>query len=350
MKYILLVAVCWSLSAGCQPKEQKTITPINPEIEASVSSKTYPVLDSIQRIDPAINAIISPDAMIEILADGFEWSEGPLWLPDKNLILFSDIPNNAIFQWDEKSGAKICIQPSGYTGDLIRGGEAGSNGLLLDNQGRLVLCMHGDRRVARYNGDFAENHSFETIVDKYNNKRLNSPNDAVYKRTGELYFTDPPYGLEGNVNDPNKELTFQGVYRVEKSGNIQLLTDALTRPNGIAFSPDESKLYVANSDPERAIWMVYNVDKSGHIDAGDIFYDATHLVGKEKGLPDGLKVDDSGNVFATGPGGVWIFNPGGKVLGKIRTGQATSNCGFNEDKSVLYITADMYLMRVKLTG
>ena len=343
-------ALCLIIFAGCQLKDQKKGTATTTEVKELPSAKSYVLLDSIERIDPEINAIISPDAMIEVLAEGFEWSEGPLWLPDKNQLLFSDIPNNAVFQWDENHGAKICIQPSGYTGEDQRGGEAGSNGLLLDQQQRLVLCMHGDRRVARYTGDFDSNHRFETIVDSYNGKRLNSPNDAVYKSTGELYFTDPPYGLEGNINDPNKELPFQGVYRVEKSGNVQLLTDGLSRPNGIAFSPDESKLYVANSDPEKAIWMVFNIDAQGQIDAGKIFYDATSLVAHEKGLPDGLKVDDAGNVFATGPGGVWVFNPEGKVLAKIRTGQATSNCAFNEDKSALYITADMYLMRVKLTG
>jgi gluconolactonase len=189
---------------------------------------------------------------------------------------------------------------------------------------------------------------FTTLADRYDGKRFNSPNDAVFNSKGELFFTDPPYGLAQQENDPSKELDYQGVFRVDTSGTVHLLTDELTRPNGLAFSPDESKLYVANSDPERAIWMVYDMQEDGSLVNGKVFYDATDKVAREKGLPDGMKVDDAGNIYATGPGGVWVFSPEGEQIGLVRTGQATSNCAFNADKSILYITADMYIMRLSL--
>ena len=187
-----------------------------------------------------------------------------------------------------------------------------------------------------------------TIADKYQGMRFNSPNDAVYHSNGDLYFTDPPYGLPKNVDDPDKEIPFQGVYRVKPDGTVDLLTNKLTRPNGLAFSPDEKILYVAVSDPKGAIWMAYDLAPNGLFKSERLFYDATELVGKEKGLPDGMKVDANGNIFATGPGGVFVFNSEGKVLGKIRTGQATSNCAIGNNGKVLYITADMYLQRVRL--
>ena len=186
------------------------------------------------------------------------------------------------------------------------------------------------------------------MADKFDGKRLNSPNDACYHSNGDLYFTDPPYGLEGNVNDPAKEIEFQGVYRLTANGHVELLTDKLSRPNGIAFSPDEKKLYVANSDPEKALWMVYDVLPDGNITEGRVFFDASAKAGKEKGLPDGLKVNKMGYIFATGPGGVWVFNPEGKHLGTIKTTQATANCAFDAEEKILYITADMYLLRVNL--
>jgi gluconolactonase len=190
--------------------------------------------------------------------------------------------------------------------------------------------------------------NYKTLASAFKGKRFNSPNDATYKSDGDLYFTDPPYGLPQRMDDPNKELDYQGVYRLSQEGELTLLTTEFTRPNGIAFSPDEKKLYIANSDPELAIWKVFDVLEDGSIRAGKVFFDATELVPMEKGLPDGLKVDNGGNLFATGPGGVFVFSPEGKVLGKIKTGQATSNCAFNEDKSTLYITADSYVLRVRL--
>ena len=189
---------------------------------------------------------------------------------------------------------------------------------------------------------------FITLAGQFEGKRLNSPNDAVYYSNGDLYFTDPPYGLENGEDDTEKELDFQGVYVLKKDGDLVLLTTELSRPNGIGLSPDEKTMYVANSDPERAIWMAYNLLPDGILGEGRVFFDATNLTDKEKGLPDGLKVHSSGTLFATGPGGVFVFSPDGKHLGTIKTTEATANCAFDESESCLYITADMYLLRVRL--
>jgi gluconolactonase len=333
--YSLLVFlfVCLSISS-CQLQDKET------------GEQT---IGSIERYDAEMDQVIPGGAVIHILAHGFEWSEGPLWISEGNYLIFSDIPPNRIYKWSMEDSISIYLEPSGYTGDQPRKGEPGSNGLLLDPAGALILCQHGDRRVARMEAPLSDPQPvYITLAGLYDDKRLNSPNDACYHSNGDMYFTDPPYGLEGNVDDPGKELDFQGVYKLSPDGSLQLLTKDLSRPNGIALSPDEKTIYVANSDPERAIWMAYDVQSDGSIANGRLFYDATDWVGKEKGLPDGLKVNNNGYLFATGPGGVWIFNPDGKHLGMIKTTQATANCAFNEEESVLYITADMYLLCVDL--
>ena len=243
----------------------------------------------------------------------------------------------------EGEAASVFLKPSGYTGTSSRGGEPGSNGLVLDSVGRLVLCQHGDRRVVRVEKDGR----WTTLVDRYKGKRLNSPNDAVFKSNGDLYFTDPPYGLQGEDRKTLGELGFCGVYRLATDNRLTLLTDQMTRPNGIAFSPDEKTLYVANSDPKRAVWMAFDVTDDGLIAHGRVLYDATAWVGKRKGLPDGMTVDRSGNLFATGPGGVNVFAPDGTFLGRIDPGEATANCTFGDDGSTLYVTADMVLCRIK---
>ncbi len=293
--------------------------------------------------------IIPEDAVVEILAGGYDWTEGPLWLPAEKKLVFSDIPSNSIYEWSEGAGTKLFLKPSGYTGTEKRGGETGSNGLLLNAAGELILCQHGDRRMAKMNASLSNpKANFGTLAGNFEGKKLNSPNDAALHKNGRLYFTDPPYGLEQNVNDPAKELDFQGVYMLKENGELVLLTKELTRPNGIAFSPDYSKIYVANSDPERAIWMVYDVSPEGMLINGRVFFDATKMTGSLKGLPDGLKVHPNGWIFATGPGGVLIFTPEGEHLGTIYTGEATSNCAFNDDYSELFMTADDYLLRIKL--
>ncbi len=342
MKNIIAILLTYLVLLSCQTKDKKQESNKG-EIKKEV--ETFPF---IQRIDPALDRILNPRAEIEIISQGYEWTEGPLWVEGIGL-LFSDIPPNKIFRWTQNGTTELYLTPSGYTGDIPRSGEKGSNGLLLDHSGNLVLCQHGDRRIARMESDL--NHPepvFETIVGSFQGKKFNSPNDACYDSQGNLYFTDPAYGLEEKMDDPLKELDFQGVYRYSAAGELELLTKGLSRPNGIALSPDEGKLYVANSDPENAIWMVFDISDDGKIHSGKIFYNVTDLVGQEPGLPDGLKVDDQGNIFATGPGGIWIFNPDGNVLGKIKTGQATSNCAFGNNGKSLFITADMYVLKVEL--
>ena len=303
----------------------------------------------INRIAAELDAVIPADASIEVLAEGFDWAEGPLWVEAGNYLLFSDIPPNRVYKWSEGSGTSIYLEPSGYTGETPRGGEPGANGLLLHPDGSLVLCQHGDRRIARMDANLNEpNEVYESLASGYDGKRFNSPNDAAFHSNGDLYFTDPPYGLVNRMDDPAKELPFQGVYRLRSSGQVDLLTDEMSRPNGIAFSPDEKTLYVANSDPEKAIWMAYDVLEDGALSNGRIFYDVTDQVGKKKGLPDGLKVKSDGTLFATGPGGVLVFTPDARLIGIIETGQATANCAFDTNQETLYITADMYLMSVKL--
>jgi gluconolactonase len=303
----------------------------------------FPALGEVIRADSRIDRLIPAGARLEVLASGFDWSEGPVWIPDGQYLLFSDIPRNSVMKWKEGEGASLFLKPAGYTGATDYGREPGSNGLLLDSQGRLVSCEHGDRRVSV----MTKNGGKRTLVDNYQDKRLNSPNDGVYKSNGDLYFTDPPYGLPKRWDDPRRELDFCGVYRLSRSGELTLLTKEMTRPNGIAFSPDEKTLYVAQSDPKAAIWKAFSVKPDGTLGNGRVFFDATDKVGKLPGLPDGLKVDRDGNLFATGPGGVYVFAPDGTMLGRISTGERTANCAWGDDGSTLYITADMYLCRIK---
>ncbi|WP_406700377.1 SMP-30/gluconolactonase/LRE family protein [Singulisphaera sp. Ch08] len=309
--------------------------------------KEFPSLGTIERKDPRLDRLVPSGARIERLAGGYDWSEGPVWDRKGRYLLFSDVPQNTVFRWKEGEGASVYLKPSGYTGSEARGGEPGSNGLAMDAQGRLILCQHGDRCIARLEPDG----KFKVLADGYEGKRFNSPNDAVFKSNGDLYFTDPPYGLLGKNDDPKKELKFNGVFRLSKDGKVTLLTDKMTYPNGIAFSPDEKTLYVANSDPEQAIWMAYDVQQDGTLGQGKVFFDATPFAKNKalKGLPDGLKVDQKGNIFATAPGGVFIFSPDGSHLGTLATGEANGNCAWGDDGSTLYVNADMYLARIRLT-
>lgn len=302
----------------------------------------FPTMGSIERLDPALDALLAPNAVIEKLAGGFDWSEGPVWVSNGQYLLFSDVPRNIVYRWKEGEPTVEWMTPSGYTGSKQRAGEPGSNGLTLDSQGRLVLCQHGDRQIGRREKDG----KVRPLAQYYNFRRFNSPNDLVFNKSGDLYFTDPPYGLEGNLKDPAKELNFQGVFRLSK-GKVELLTRELTFPNGVALSPDEKKLYVAVSDPAKPNYWVFDINAKGLAENGRVFFSAAHLMEGRKGLPDGLKVDLKGNLWATGPGGVLIISPEGKHLGTINTGEATANCGWGNDGSVLYITADMYLCRVK---
>lgn len=319
--------------------------PLAPPATGTINTDNFPTIGKVVRLDPALDALIPKDAEIEVLATGFEWSEGAVWDKSDGSVLFSDIPRNSVMRWKEKVGTTLFLKPAGYTGASDYGKEPGSNGLGFDSEGRLISCEHGDRRISMMTKDGGK----RTLVDNYEGKRLNSPNDLAIKSNGDIYFTDPPYGLPKRWEDPRRELDFCGVYRISKEdGSLTLLTKEMTRPNGIAFSPDEKTLYVAQSDPKAAIWKAFPVKADGTLGEGKIFYDATAEVGKLKGLPDGLKVDKQGNVWATGPGGVYIFSPEGKVLGRIAPGEATANCAWGgPDGTTLYLTSDMYLARIK---
>jgi len=305
---------------------------------------------SVEWLDPGMDEIVPADAVPEIIAGGFEWTEGPLWLNDLKMLIFSDIPANAIYQWSEKDGVKLYLTPSGFTDTFKRGGETGSNGLLLDRNGKLVLCQHGDRRIARMESPLnAPEPKFQTLAGTWQGKRFNSPNDAAYNDMGDLYFTDPAYGMEKGFEDPGREIPFAGVYRCDSKGNVTLITDQLSAPNGIGFSPDGKTLYVANSGGSSgALWMTWQLKDDGTLGPGMVFFDPSEEANNRKGGPDGLKVRKDGILFATGPGGVWIFAPGGKHLGTILTGQQTSNCALDEQGKYLYMTADDYLMRIRL--
>jgi len=310
----------------------------------------YKNIGSVERFDPALDNIISANVKIEVIAEGFEWSEGPLWIEKQNMLLFSDVPMNTVFKWTEEKGKEIYLKPSGYTGaEPSKCKEPGSNGLILDAAGNLVLCQHGNRQMARMDAPLDKPEAkFITIADKYNGKRFSSPNDAVYNSAGELFFTDPPYGLQTqDDNDSKKEISFNGVYKVKTNGEVILLVDSITRPNGIALLPDENKLIIACSDGARPNWYVFDINGDS-LTNGKIFYSAAEEGKTMKGSPDGFKIDKNGNVYATGPGGVYIFNNAGKKLGMIRLDNATSNCALSPDEKTLYVTNDMYVLRVKL--
>lgn len=307
----------------------------------------------IERLDPALDSIVDPNATIEILAEGFEWTEGPVWWHQGSALLFSDIPRNTVFKWSEADGLEPFLTPSGYTGDVPRGGELGSNGLAIDGEQRLFLCQHGDRRIARLESPLAPDKKpeakFVNVADRWEGKRFNSPNDLVLHSSGAIYFTDPMYGLLKGGDPKAAEIDFMGVYRCGPDGKVSLATRAMTKPNGIAFSPDEKILYVGQSDGEAALWRAFDVQPDGSLKNEQVFFDATELVKQGlKGSPDGFKVDKNGNLLATGPGGVLVISKEGRHLGTISTGELIANCAWGDDGSTLYMTSHMYLARVKL--
>jgi gluconolactonase len=305
---------------------------------ALAAQTTFPTMGSIERLSPALDAIVPRGAVLEVLSDGHAWVEGPVWVPALRSILYSDIPNNAIYRWRDGSES-LWLQPSGYTKDVPRTGESGSNGLILSRDGRLIMAQHGDRRLARLNAPLdAPKAVFETLAGAYQGMRFNSPNDVAQRSNGDFYFTDPPYGLEGGVEP--KELDFQGVYRVTTDGTLTLLTRELSAPNGIVFSPDQSILYVSNSDAQnQGIVMAYPVRADGTLGDGRVFYQS---------WGDGMTVDQRGNLYVAGPAnGVLIISPSGEHLGTIHTTVRTSNCTFGDDGSTLYITANTHLTRVR---
>lgn len=311
-------------------------------ITACAQSK-YPTIGEVVRLDPALDALVPKESKIEVLASGFDWSEGPVWVKSGGYLLFSDVPKNTIYKWKEKEGLSEFLKPSGYTGVSGYSREPGSNGLTLNRKGELVMAEHGDRRITAMP---LKGGGKVTIAQHWQGKRFNSPNDVVQHSSGAYYFTDPPYGLPKQDKDSTREIEQFGVYRVGTDGQVTQVVSDLIRPNGLAFSPDEKTLYVAQSHSDAFI-MAYPVKADGSLGKGTIFYDSRPLMKQGlRGAPDGIRVDAKGNVFSTGPGGVLVISPQGKLLGRISTGEATANCAFGED-GWLYLTSDMYLCRIK---
>lgn len=317
-----------------------------PPVQIKSLSAPYPAVGSVERLDPALDALLAPDAVMEKLAEGFRWSEGPVWAADQSCLLFSDVPENRVYRWKDGEGMAVFLEVSGFTGTDYNGRERGSNGLTFDRSGRLVLCQHGDRRVARLTAD---GKNFETIVDRCEGKRFSSPNDLCFDRTGNLFFTDPPYGLP---SDTKQETEFNGVYRLGTDGKLSVIDRTLARPNGVALSPDERTLYVGSTEYKEPFIKAYALKADGSVASSRVFFDASELMArtKRRGGFDGMKVDSRGNIWATGPGGVLIFSPDGKHLGTLLTGQPTANCAFGgADGKSLFITANNQLLRIKTT-
>ena len=345
MKNILFLVslYCLAVSCGCNTPQEKD--------KIGVKDSTIAV-GKIELYDSSAADIIDSNAVIEIIGRNYKWSEGPVWVPAKKMLLFSAVLENKIYKWDGRDSPLVYLSPSGYTDTAYRAGENGSNGLALDKDGNLLLCQSGNRQVVRLNSPLeTPKPEFTVLAPNYEGKKFNSPNDLVADRKNNIYFTDPIYGLPKRADDPTRELNFEGVYRISSDGKLSLLIDSISRPNGIALSADERILYVGSSDDRHTGWYAYHLDANGNIESGGVLLDGTAM--KEKATvkqgADGFKVDKYGNIFGSGPDGVNIISPAGKLLGLIRVyHRPTSNCAFNETKDVLYITADDVVLRVRL--
>ena len=302
-------------------------------------------IGSVERLSDEMDKFISIDSKIEIIAKGFSWSEGPVWSKKLNAVLFSDVPKNIIYKWDQKNGLDVFLDKIGYSGIVPNSKKSGTNGLIIDHNGNLIICMHGDRRLVKLT-DWKSNKVFP-IITSFNNKLFNSPNDLVYDSKKNLFFTDPPYGLQGGDNDKLKELEFNGVFRLSNNGQLKVLIKNLSRPNGIAISVDEKTLYVANSDSKNPVIMKYKITNEG-VENPEVFFNGTELSKKEIGLFDGLKIHPTGTVFATGPGGVLLINPDGNHIGTIKTEVRSANCAFDDKFEYLYMTSHQYLTRIRI--
>ncbi len=312
------------------------------------AQETKPNIGTIEFSSNELSRLIKKDAKIEIVAEGFQFTEGPIWVEKEKMLLFSDVPANTVYKWTEAKGKEVYLKPSGYTSSETRGGFLGSNGLLLSQDGNLLLCQHGDRRIARMDAPLnAPKTNYVTVAGEYKGKKLNSPNDLFLTAAGDLYFTDPSYGFEGGMNDPKKEISFQGVYKMNKAGLVTLLTDSIEQPNGIGIFPGGKTLLVSNSADKKNGWYTYDITANGSLTNGKDFYNVKEE--KAPGGCDGFKIDKAGNVFATGPGGLWIFDKTGKLLGKIKlNGIVAANCALTPDGKTIFITASNYLLRVKM--
>jgi gluconolactonase len=346
LKTLLLPVVSAFCLASCQNVAYK-----QPAGKQTDSIAPKAVERKVLILDPEALNILDSTAAIDVIASGFKWAEGPLYISSGNYLLFSDVPANKIYKWQEGKDTSVFLDHSGTPGPIVDPKEPGSNGLVVNKHGELVLCQQGERRIARMTAPLSNPKPlFVSLAAKFQGKRFNSPNDAVYRSNGDLYFTDPPYGFSKGIQDPAKQLPFQGVYCLKPDGRLLLVTDELPYPNGIAFSPDQKYLFVSNSDDSNKIWMKYELDQNGRIKSKQLFYHAAAFDGKNSGNPDGMKMSKKGYLFASGPEGIWIFNPAGKVIAKILTGELTSNCAFTADERELYITCNHFIMRCRLKG
>jgi len=338
-RWFFYIAFSFLLFASCNTKD-KADSYENIPNDSLTAKLTIEVFDSM-----ALNSV-DPNAPIEILAKGFYWSEGPLWVDELQAILFSDVPANKIYQWNEKDSLTVYLESAGHTGEENKDSDKGPNGLILTRENKLLLCQHGDRRIARLDDDLKKPQpQFITIADTYKGKKFNSPNDLTMDRAGTIYFTDPPYGLPENKTGA---IGINGVFKVSPNKEVSLLVDSLTMPNGIGLSPDEQTLYINQSDPNNPVLYRYEIAESGVLENGKVIFDFRAFAKDARGLPDGLKVHPSGHIFATGPGGVHVISPEGKHLAVIKTGKATANCAFDTGQQYLYMTTTDWLMRVRL--
>jgi gluconolactonase len=311
----------------------------------SIGAWADTVAVKITSLDPRFDRLVPKDAKLERIADGFTWVEGPVWHKQGGYLLFSDIPTNTVYKWKSREGVSLFLKNSGYSGTTpYAGKEPGSNGLTFDPQGRLVLCRHGDRQIGR----LESNGTIVSLADRYDGHKINSPNDLVFTSNGDLYFTDPPFGLPMAFDDSGKA-PVQGVYRLSKDGTVTLLISDIKAPNGIAFSPDEKTLYVSDVDPKRAAWLAYDVQSDGTVTNGRVFFDATRWRKDLYFGPDGFKVDRQGNIFGARPGGLSVIASDGTLLGTIETGRPTSNVAWGEDGQTLFITGGSSVYRLRLT-
>ncbi len=336
------IGLC-GLVAGCSSSDQKP-----------VSVKADSAIGKVELYDTSAPAIIDPNTTIQVIGHHYKWSEGPVWVQSRHMLLFSAVRENTIYKWDGRDTPVQYLTPSGYTDTAFRDGENGSNGLALDREGRLLLCQSGNRQVVRLNAPLdSPKPLFTVLAADYQGKKFNSPNDLVVDSKDNIYFTDPIYGLPKHENDPTRELAFEGVYRISADGKLTLLIDSISRPNGIALSNDGHTLYVGSSDDAHTRWYVYQLDSIGLIRSGGVLLDGTTLKAKAhvKQGADGFKIDKHGNIFAAGPDGINIISPAGKLLGLIRVfGRPTSNCAFNATRDTLYITANDLLLRVPVAA
>jgi len=332
----LLAGSAAMLSVGCT----RVSGAVAESSDAGVTFETF---------DPGFGAIVDRAAPVRLLSTGHGWAEGPAWDRARQKLYFTDVPGNRAFVWSEKAGVEIFLDPSGVEPTRATGmREPGANGLLLAKSGDLLICNHGSRAVQARNFTSGER---RTLINRFDGKRFNSPNDLIEAADGTIYFTDPPYGLEGLNTSPLKELDVNGVYRLDPDGDITRIVDDMTFPNGVVLSADERYLYVSQSDPEAPLirrFAIGGAAKDG-IDKGEIWFDARPFMHEVGGLPDGMAVGAGGHIFLAGPGGVLVIDPDAKCLGRIATGRATANCAFGEDGLTLFITAADRLVAVRMT-